>query len=59
VHGITKRDLAAMRLLALWCALGMMTRSTIAPRHYEVPVAPFAARTGSLILYPRKTCRWI
>jgi hypothetical protein len=41
VHGITQRDLAAMKLLAVWCALGLLTRDWLDVRHYRTLTAPF------------------
>jgi hypothetical protein len=41
VHGITERDLSAMRLLAVWCALAILVDDQLGPAAREVLVAPF------------------
>ena len=47
VHGITARDLSAMRLLAVWCALAVLVDDQLAPDAREVLVGPFRAMVGS------------
>jgi hypothetical protein len=45
VHGITKRDLLAMRLLAVWCPLALLVDDQLTPGAREVLVAPFSGYT--------------